>query len=83
MQFALYSRAYHFFPNTVVIKIVTLVKTKAQVDNLPLVESYLVAIENSTFENNEASDFGGAVVLAAQPLFESMERFQKFNIFNW
>ena len=88
IQFTIYSRGHRISPNTIIIKNCYFSQNQgghggAINVNLLQVESNVVAIEKNTFEKNKASDFGGAIVLAAQSLFESMEGLQKFNISDW
>ena len=88
IQFTLYSRGHRTSPNTIIIKNCYFSRNQgghggAININLPQVESNVVAIKNNTFERNKAFDFGGAIVLAAQSLYESMEGLQKFNISDW
>ena len=88
VNFGLFSNVHHRFPTTVVIQNCYFSGNQARlggaINVIPSqVEGNVVAIENCTFEMNEASDFGGAITVAAQSLFESMEGFPKYNISNW
>ena len=88
IDFGLFSNAHRSFPTTVMLQ--NCYCRGNQGGNggaisiiLSQVEGQVVAIESSTFENNEASTFGGAIAIATQLLFESMEGFLKYNISNW
>ena len=88
IQFTLYTTGRCTSPNTVIVNNCYFFQNQgghggAININLPQVEGNVVAITNSIFEINKASNFGGAIVLAAQTLFESMEGLQKFNISDW
>ena len=85
---ALFSNTHHNFPTTAVIQNCYFSRNQGglggAINVIPSqVEGNVMAIENCTFEKNEASDFGGAISVVAQSLFESMETFPKYNISNW
>ena len=88
IHFGLFSNAHRNFPTTVKLQNCYYRGNQGghggAISIIPSqVEGQIVAIENSIFENNEASAFGGAIVIATQLLFESMEGFSKYNISNW
>jgi len=88
ISFGLFSNALRSFPSTAVVRNCYYSGNQGRhggaINIIPSqAEGNVVAIENSTFENNEASNFGGAIVVATQTLFESTEQFLKYNISNW
>ena len=88
IHFGLFSNAHRNFPTTVKLQNCYYRGNQGghggAISIIPSqVEGQTVAIESSIFENNEASAFGGAIVIATQLLFESMEGFSKYNISNW
>ena len=85
---ALFSNAHRSFPTTLILQNCYYKGNRGghggAISIIPSqVEGQVVAIESSTFENNEASTFGGAFAVATQSLFETMTGFPKYNISNW
>ena len=85
---ALFSSVHHNFPTTLVIENCYFGENKGRLGGaisvIPSqVEGNVVAIENCTFEKNEAFGIGGAITIAANSLFESLQGFPKYNISNW
>ena len=88
ISLALFSNVHHSFPTTVVIQNCYFSRNQGglggAINVIPSqVAGSVMAIENCTFEKNEAFNFGGAISVALQSLFESMEMFPKYNISNW
>ena len=85
---ALFSNAHRSFPTTLILQNCYYKGNRGghggAISIIPSqVEGQVVAIESSTFENNEASTFVGAFAVATQSLFETMAGFPKYNISNW
>ena len=85
---ALFSSAHHNFPTTLTVEKCYFGGNQGRLGGaisvIPSqVEGNVAAIENCTFENNEAFGIGGAITIAAHSLFESMQGFPKYNISNW
>ena len=88
IQFTSFSRSHRNFPMTLIIKRSYYSRNQGELGgavniNLHQAEGNVVAIENSTFHNNIATDSGGAITAGTQSLFGSTEGLPKYNISDW